>query len=128
VRFPGTGVKGVFTVQCCFFHGFVYREKKKTNVSVKRIFVAASYSSSNFLLMDNNLLFIFKTEDIKRLVDSGSDFIVIRSFLESVVLNDGRKAGALRVYADAVNREEEKAMVSVEGCPRPPCDTNGEIK
>ncbi len=74
--------------------------------------------------MDNNLLFIFRTEDIKRLADTGSEYIVIRSFLESVVLADGRKAGALRVYADAVNKGTEAAMQSVEGCPRPPCDTN----
>jgi len=73
--------------------------------------------------MDNNLLFIFRTEDIKRLLESGSDFIVIRSFLESVVLNDGSKAGALRVFADAVNKGETKATLSVEGCPKPPCDT-----
>jgi hypothetical protein len=76
--------------------------------------------------MDNPLLYIFKTEDLKRLVDTGSEYIVIRSFLESVVLADGRKAGALRVFADAVNRDSKEAVRSVEGCPKPPCDTSGQ--
>lgn len=74
--------------------------------------------------MTNDLQFIFKTKDIKELFDSGAEYIVIRSFLESVVLRDGRKAGALRVFADAVNGRETTAERSVEGCPKPPCDTN----
>jgi hypothetical protein len=72
--------------------------------------------------MDNNLLFIFRTEDIKRLLESESDYIVINSFLESVVLNDGRKAGALRVFAEAVNKGGKEALSRVEGCPKPPCE------
>lgn len=71
----------------------------------------------------NKLEFIFRTEDIKRLLDAPSDFIVIRSFLEAVELKDGRKAGALRVYADAVSQGKELSDRSVEGCPKPPCDT-----
>jgi hypothetical protein len=74
--------------------------------------------------MTNDLQFIFKTDDIKKLVDSGAEYIVIRSFLESVVLRDGRKAGALRVYADAVHKGRTMGEVSVEGCPKPPCDIN----
>ena len=76
------------------------------------------------LLMDNNLLFIFKAEDMKRLLEAGSDYVVIRSFLEPVVLADGRKAGALRVFADAVNRNKVEALESIEGCPKPPCNTD----
>ena len=75
--------------------------------------------------MNNTLEFIFRTEDIKRLLETESDFIVVRSFLQSVVLNDGRKAGALRVYADAVFKDKEEPLVSVEGCPKPPCDYTG---
>jgi hypothetical protein len=41
-----------------------------------------------------------------------------------VVLKDGRKAGALRVFADAVNRGMTTAERSVEGCPKPPCQIN----
>lgn len=73
--------------------------------------------------MDNNLLFIFKAEDIQRLVEAKSDFIVVRSFLESVVLADGSKAGALRVYADAVNKGKGEPLESIQGCPNPPCNT-----
>lgn len=72
--------------------------------------------------MDNNLEFIFKKEDIKRLVEAGGDYIVIRSYLEAVILQDGRKAGALKVYADAVEKGMQQAIKSVEGCPRPPCN------
>jgi hypothetical protein len=71
--------------------------------------------------MDNNLLFIFKSEDIRRLLEEGSEYIVIRSYLEAVELNDGSKAGALRVYADAIDKGEQKSQKSVEGCPVPPC-------
>lgn len=74
--------------------------------------------------MPNELRFIFKTEDLKRLVDEGTDYIVVRSFLESVVLKDGSKAGALRVYADAVSKGKRKLLSSVEGCPHPPCSTD----
>lgn len=75
--------------------------------------------------MDNSLEFIFKTEDMKRLVEAGTEYIVVRSFLEAVTLNDGRKAGALRVYADAVKKglATSDAELRIEGCPKPPCDT-----
>lgn len=72
----------------------------------------------------NNLLFIFRAEDIKGLLEAGTDFIVIRSYLEEATLADGRKAGALQVYADAVSKGSEKPMASVAGCPNPPCHIN----
>ena len=75
--------------------------------------------------MTNNLEFIFKTEDMKRLVEAGTDFIVIHSLLEGVVLDTGRKAGALKVYAKAVNRGKIDAVETIEGCPNPPCNTDG---
>lgn len=69
----------------------------------------------------NNLLFIFRAEDMRRLLEAGTDLIVIRSYLEEVTLDNGRKAGALQVYADAVNKGKEEAVLSVAGCPQPPC-------
>jgi hypothetical protein len=74
--------------------------------------------------MENNLQVIFKTEDLKQLLENNSEYIVINSFLESVVLKDGSKAGALRVYAEAVNTGGA-TMGRVEGCPVPPCNVNG---
>ena len=76
--------------------------------------------------MENNLLFIFKSEDMRRLLEAGTDYVVIRSYLESVVLQDGSKAGALRVYADAVNKGKDGALDSVPGCPVPPCTVSDE--
>lgn len=76
--------------------------------------------------MDNSLLFIFKTEDVQRLVETKSDYIIVRSFLESVVLADGSKAGALRVYADAVNKGKTEPLETIQGCPNPPCNNDGQ--
>lgn len=74
--------------------------------------------------MANNLEFIFKTEDMKKLVDANTDFIVIHSYLEGVVLKDDTKAGALRVYAKAINKGKIDAVETIEGCPNPPCNTD----
>jgi hypothetical protein len=73
--------------------------------------------------MANNLEFIFKTEDMKKLVEANTDFIVIHSYLEGVVLDNGQKAGALRVHADAVNKGKGEAVDTIQGCPNPPCST-----
>ncbi|WP_121352986.1 hypothetical protein [Flavisolibacter nicotianae] len=73
--------------------------------------------------MANNLEFIFRTEDMKKLLELNTDFIVVHSFLENVTLNDGKEAGALRVYARAVNKGKVDAVDSIEGCPNPPCNT-----
>lgn len=91
-----------------------------------KFFIFVSYKSftMNFPLMPNNLEFIFKTEDMKKLIEANTDFIVVHSYLESVVLDNGSKAGALRVYAEAVNKGKIEALASVEGCPNPPCSTN----
>lgn len=109
-----------------FFHGESNGEINFTIFCCTAHFCICLPLIRELLLMNNNLQFIFKTEDIKRLVESGTDYIVIRSFLESVVLKDGRKAGALRVFADAVNKGKEESTLSVEGCPNPPCQTNEE--
>jgi hypothetical protein len=74
--------------------------------------------------MANNLEFIFKTEDMKKLVEANTDFIVIHSYLEGVILKDDAKAGALRVYAKAINRGKIDAVETIEGCPNPPCNTD----
>ncbi len=74
--------------------------------------------------MSNELKLIFKTEDIKRLIAEDTEFIVVRSFIESVVLKDGSKAGAVRVFADAMKKGQPGAEFSVSGCPWPPCTTD----
>lgn len=106
-----------------FFHGWHLGEKISLRIATRSVIFVPTIHFS-ILLMDNNLLFIFKSEDMKRLLEAGSDYIVIRSFLEAVELKDGRKAGALRVYADAVNKNKADAIESIEGCPKPPCETS----
>jgi hypothetical protein len=83
--------------------------------------------------MPHNLEFIFRTEDMRKLLDSGREFIVIKSHLESAVLKDGRKAGVLKVKAKAVNKGNKdlersitEETIEVEGCPKPPCSTDEE--
>ena len=78
--------------------------------------------------MHNHLEFVFKTRDIKELVEQETEYIVIRSFLEGVVLKDGSKAGAVRVYADAVKKGKEAAVLSVPGCPNPPCRIDDDLR
>jgi hypothetical protein len=82
--------------------------------------------------MPHNLEFVFRTEDMRKLLESGREFIVIKSHLEAAVLKDGRKAGVLKVKAKAVKgrkdqeRSIEEETLEVEGCPKPPCSTDEE--
>jgi hypothetical protein len=78
-----------------------------------------------------DLEFVFRTEEIKKLLDAGSEFIVIKTQLESAVLQDGSKACVLQVKAKAVNRGrkgQERSIglksIEVNGCPKPPCTTD----
>ncbi|RYZ53157.1 MAG: hypothetical protein EOO14_15865 [Chitinophagaceae bacterium] len=80
-----------------------------------------------------DLEFVFRTEEIKKLLDTGCEFIVIKSSIEPAVLQDGRKAGVLRVKAKAVNKgrkDQERSIglksIEVDGCPKPPCTTDEE--
>lgn len=65
------------------------------------------------------LTVIFKREAIENLMKLGPDNIVVRTELEGVVLEDGRKAGVVNVYADAY--KDGKVVDTVDGCPWPPC-------
>lgn len=82
--------------------------------------------------MPHNLEFVFRTEDMRKLLDSGREFIVIKSHLEAAVLKDGKKAGVLKVKARAVKgrKDLERSIgdetLEVEGCPKPPCSTDEE--
>lgn len=73
--------------------------------------------------MTNELKFVFRGEDMKRLLQRDPDFIVVVSHLEAAVLQDGSKAGVVKVRADAVNKSIDEAVESIEGCPIPPCRT-----
>lgn len=83
--------------------------------------------------MPHNLEFIFRAEDMRKLVECGREFIVIKSHLEPAVLKDGRKASILKVQAKAVNKAKkdlERGLkveaIEVEGCPKPPCSIDEE--
>ena len=62
---------------------------------------------------------IFKREAIENLIKLGPDNIVVRTELEGAVLEDGTKAGVVKVYGDAY--KGGKVVETVDGCPWPPC-------
>jgi hypothetical protein len=71
--------------------------------------------------MSHKQVFIFKREEMQKLIDLKSDKIIIRSSIEEGQLNSGEKVGVVRVYADAVNEGSEEPVGTIPGCPKPPC-------
>lgn len=64
--------------------------------------------------------FIFKTEDMQRLLDTKPGKVVCVVSLEEATTEAGKKVGALKIIArgpQAANLGE----FEIEGCPRPPC-------
>lgn len=62
---------------------------------------------------------IFEREAIETLLKFDPEKIVIRTELEGAVLDNGRKAGVVKVYGDAY--KGGKVVETVDGCPWPPC-------
>lgn len=87
------------------------------------ILTITSFYHQNALLMANETSFLFRREALQALLDTGTDIVVINSRLEEDTLQDGTQAGVLRVWAEARNRGEEKSILTVDGCPIPPCKT-----
>lgn len=75
--------------------------------------------------MSNELQFIFRREEIEKLVESKTDLIVIKAHLEDATLQDGSKAGVLKVRAEAINKGNPEPQSRVDGCPIPPCGIEG---
>ena len=75
--------------------------------------------------MNNELQFLFRAEELRRLLESGTDFILINAHLEEATLQDGRKAAVLKVNAEAINKGNPEPVNTVEGCPIPPCTIFG---
>jgi hypothetical protein len=71
--------------------------------------------------MSHKQVFIFKREEMQKLMDLKSDKIIIRSSIEEGQLNSGEKVGVVRVFADAVNEGSEEPVATIPGCPKPPC-------
>src|SRR6476646_2601687 len=75
------------------------------------------------LLMTNPLILqIFSAEKIQELLTYKPSKIVVRSNIEEAVLEDGTKAGVVRVYADAYVQGKTEPVATVTGCPYPPCN------
>lgn len=75
--------------------------------------------------MPKELIFVFKSKDMQRLIDTGARKIIIRSSVVEGILQDGRKAGVLKVVATAKTSKGEGEEV-IDGCPEPPCNTDDE--
>jgi hypothetical protein len=74
--------------------------------------------------MTTNLLTVtFKPEDLQRLLDQKPKKVVIRSVLEEGTLDDGRRVGYVKVYAEGKTAIEGTMLETVPGCPVPPCST-----
>jgi len=72
--------------------------------------------------MPNELILIFKKDDIVSLIETNPDKIVVRSYIEEATLDNGEKVGVVRVYADAMRNEEPEPLATIVGCPSPPCN------
>ena len=75
---------------------------------------------------DNGFQFVFKSEDLKSVCE-GTKKVVISCFLAKEVTKDGRKVGAMEVWADGIGGPKDKRIRAagsgpVAGCPTPPCN------
>jgi hypothetical protein len=79
--------------------------------------------------MAHLLTLVFRPEEIQQLLDLNPKKIVIRSVLEEGRLDDGERAGIVKVFADATT-EGGEVLDTIEGCPVPPCtaDDNTSMK
>lgn len=71
--------------------------------------------------MSSELTLIFTAEKIKTLLEANPDKIAVRATIEEATLNDGTKAGVVKVYADAYVKGKSGPVATVPGCPVPPC-------
>lgn len=69
--------------------------------------------------MANQLIQIFSAGKVEELLKYSPDKIVVRSTIEEAILQDGSKAGVVKVYADAV--KDGNVLGTISGCPDPPC-------
>src|SRR5258706_15753461 len=77
--------------------------------------------------MTNAFTFLFRPEDLQRLLDQNPDQIVITCGLESETTISGEKVGAFKVRARSAFKEARPEVsgvlnFSIPGCPVPPCD------
>lgn len=73
----------------------------------------------------NILTFLFKKEDIKRLVSEDFEYVLVHVGTKVINCN-GEHYAALTVDATAYDKNQVLAM-KVSGCPVPPCDPNPSI-
>jgi hypothetical protein len=71
--------------------------------------------------MASELSFLFRREEMQKLMEAGTDFIVVKASLQEAILQDGKKAGVMNVMAEAVNKGNSEPVAKVDGCPIPPC-------
>jgi len=75
---------------------------------------------------DNGFQFIFDAERLKSVCE-GEKKVVISCFLVAEVTKDGRKVGAMEVWAEGVGAGKKTKKIKadgtggVSGCPVPPC-------
>jgi len=75
---------------------------------------------------NNGFQFVFDAESLKSVCE-GEKKVVISCFLVPEVTKDGRKVGAMEVWAEGVGGKKRKTLKAdgtggVSGCPIPPCN------
>ena len=116
-------VKGFFTLLPRVFSRYRLCVKKRLSVLI-------AFTNFAFLLyaftpklntMPNEQTFIFKREEMLKLMELKADKIVIRTRVEEAKLDNGERVGVVRVYADAMVEGDEEPVGTIPGCPKPPC-------
>ncbi len=72
---------------------------------------------------ENGFQFIFKPEDLQKLLDEKPEKVVVSCYLVEETTKDGSKVGAMKVWADGTWTKSKKGIrgSGVPGCPIPPC-------
>lgn len=75
---------------------------------------------------DHGFQFIFNAEDLKSVCE-GEKKVVISCFLVKEITKDGRKVGAMEVWAKGIGGKKPKTVKGsgpggLPGCPIPPCE------
>lgn len=66
--------------------------------------------------------FIFDAKQMQALLDTNPTKVVCTVSIAEEITQDNRKVGALKIIATGTYPEGQHVVVSVDGCPRPPCE------
>lgn len=71
--------------------------------------------------MENEVTYIFNADDLRKLLDSGADYVLIKTSIEP---RYEERIGIVRIVAEAYGKGQ-MLMSKTSGCPVPPCSAPG---